>query len=147
MKKALYTLIETGSTNLNGEEFETLEEALSMMNYYDRMLTAKEKKAGASVYVGLAEFETNDSDDRRDWDDMHDGFIQTWEPGDSTPRIGARIAEERIKKNLSQTELAERIGTTRQQIGKYETDTQDMTVARLFQIAAALGVEPDALVK
>lgn len=60
---------------------------------------------------------------------------------------GQNIKAAREMVGISQTELAERIGTTRQQIGKYETDTQDMTVARLFQIAAALGVDPDTLVK
>jgi len=60
-------------------------------------------------------------------------------------RINIKSAREAA--GISQTELANRIGTTRQQIGKYETGEQDMTVARLFQIAAALGVEPDTLIK
>ena len=60
---------------------------------------------------------------------------------------GQNIKDAREAAGISQTELAERIGTTRQQIGKYETDTQDMTVARLVQIATALGVEPDRLLE
>lgn len=60
---------------------------------------------------------------------------------------GKNIKAAREEAGISQTELANRIGTTRQQIGKYETDTQDMTVSRLFQIAAALAVEPDTLIK
>ena len=60
---------------------------------------------------------------------------------------GQNIKAAREAAGISQTELAEKIGTTRQQIGKYETDTQDMTVARLVQIATALGVEPDRLIE
>ena len=58
---------------------------------------------------------------------------------------GQNIKAAREAAGISQTELAKRIGTTRQQIGKYETDKQDMTLNRLFQIASALGVEPDTL--
>jgi transcriptional regulator with XRE-family HTH domain len=60
---------------------------------------------------------------------------------------GQNIKAAREKAGISQTELAERIGTTRQQIGKYETGTQDMTVERMLRIAAALGVEPNTLIK
>ena len=58
---------------------------------------------------------------------------------------GQNIKAAREAAGISQTELAKRIDTTRQQIGKYETDKQDMTLNRLFQIASALGVEPDIL--
>ena len=60
---------------------------------------------------------------------------------------GQNIKDAREAAGISQAELAERIGTTRQQIGKYETGEQDMTVARLVQIATALGVEPDRLIE
>jgi transcriptional regulator with XRE-family HTH domain len=60
---------------------------------------------------------------------------------------GQNIKAARERAGISQTELAERIGTTRQQIGKYETGTQDMTVERMLRIAAALGVEPNTLIK
>jgi transcriptional regulator with XRE-family HTH domain len=60
---------------------------------------------------------------------------------------GQNIKAAREMAGISQTELAERIGTTRQQIGKYETGTQDMTVERMLRIAAALGVEPNTLIK
>ena len=58
---------------------------------------------------------------------------------------GQNIKAAREAAGISQTELAKRIDTTRQQIGKYETGKQDMTLNRLFQIASALGVEPDTL--
>ena len=59
---------------------------------------------------------------------------------------GKNIKAAREAAGISQTELAERVGTTRQQIGKYETGEQDMTLKRLVQIAAALGIEPDTLI-
>ena len=62
-------------------------------------------------------------------------------------KIGKNVRAAREAAGLSQSDLAEQIGTTRQQIGKYETDTQDMTLKRLFQIAAALGITPETLVK
>jgi len=80
VKKRIFTLIETGSTNLGGREFETLEEAKEMMNNVYRMLTDKEKKLGKSVYVGMAIYATNGSDNREDWTDLHDGFIEKWYP-------------------------------------------------------------------
>ena len=59
---------------------------------------------------------------------------------------GQNIKAAREAAGISQTELAERIGTTRQQIGKYESGNQDMTLNRLVQIAVALGVDPDELI-
>lgn len=59
---------------------------------------------------------------------------------------GQNIKAAREAAGISQTELAKRIGTTRQQVSKYEADKQDMTLKRLVQIAAALGVEPDTLI-
>lgn len=60
---------------------------------------------------------------------------------------GQNIKAARERAGISQAELAERIGTTRQQIGKYENGSQDMTVARMLRIAAALGIDPSILVK
>ena len=59
---------------------------------------------------------------------------------------GQNIKAAREAAGISQTELAKRIGTTRQQIGKYETGEQDMTLKRLVQIATALCIEPDTLI-
>ena len=157
MKITKYVLVETGGTNLGGREFDSLDEAVSMMNYVYRMLTDKEKRAGNSAYVGKAEYETNGSDDRADWDDLNDGYAETWEPGAAVPteykevlnqrQIGRNIAEAREAAKLTQTVLASRIGTSQSQIGKYERGEQDMTMARFIEIAEALGVSPDTLFK
>lgn len=54
--------------------------------------------------------------------------------------IGENIRTIRENKNMTQTQLAEKVGTTQSQIGKYERNEQDMTVLRLVEIANWLGV-------
>lgn len=56
-----------------------------------------------------------------------------------------RLRQLREDKDLSQAELAAMLGTTRQQIGKYETGRQDMTAAKLAALCRALGVSADYL--
>jgi len=54
--------------------------------------------------------------------------------------IGQKIKRLRIRWGLSQSELAERIGISFQQIQKYEKGSSRISVMRLKQIAEALGV-------
>jgi transcriptional regulator with XRE-family HTH domain len=55
--------------------------------------------------------------------------------------IGRRIREERIKRGMSQSELAQRIGITYQQAHKYERGVNRTSASRLLQIASILEVE------
>ena len=55
--------------------------------------------------------------------------------------IGRRIREERVKRGMSQGELAQRIGITYQQAHKYENGVNRTAASRLLLIANALGVE------
>lgn len=57
--------------------------------------------------------------------------------------LGRRIRSRRRLLGLNQSELARRIGVTFQQVHKYETGQSAVTAARLFAIAAALGVTFD----
>ncbi|WP_244473937.1 helix-turn-helix transcriptional regulator [Rhizobium sp. Leaf321] len=59
--------------------------------------------------------------------------------------VGARIRERRKFLGLSQTNLAERIGVTFQQVQKYEKGANRVGSSRLHQIASVLRVEPAAL--
>ena len=61
--------------------------------------------------------------------------------------IGENIRTIRENKNMTQTQLAEKVGTTQSQIGKYERGEQDMTVYRLVEIANWLGVGIVEIVK
>ena len=54
--------------------------------------------------------------------------------------VGTRIRERRRAVNMSQTELARKIGVTFQQVQKYENGVNRISAGRLSAIAQALGV-------
>jgi transcriptional regulator with XRE-family HTH domain len=54
--------------------------------------------------------------------------------------VGARIRVFRIHRKISQTDLAEQIGVTFQQVQKYEKGTNRIGASRLSRIAAVLGI-------
>jgi len=54
--------------------------------------------------------------------------------------VGARIRVLRIHKKISQTDLAEQIGVTFQQVQKYEKGTNRIGASRLSRISNVLGV-------
>jgi transcriptional regulator with XRE-family HTH domain len=60
--------------------------------------------------------------------------------------IGQRIRTLRMERGLSQSELAERISVTYQQVQKYERGESHFPVARLIHLAEALSVDVQALV-
>ncbi len=55
--------------------------------------------------------------------------------------IGKRVREERVRRGLSQQNLADVLGITYQQEHKYERGINRISAARLFQIAKALGAQ------
>lgn len=55
--------------------------------------------------------------------------------------VGGKIREARIRRGMSQAELAQRIGITYQQAHKYERGVNRTSASRLLLIAGALGVE------
>jgi transcriptional regulator with XRE-family HTH domain len=61
-------------------------------------------------------------------------------PDDHDREIGRAIRRLRQVKRLSQAALAKTVGVTSQQVHKYEIGTNRVAVARLQQIADALGV-------
>ena len=60
------------------------------------------------------------------------------DPLDAT--VGSRIRVFRIHRRMSQTELAEQIGVTFQQVQKYEKGTNRIGASRLSRIATILGI-------
>ena len=56
--------------------------------------------------------------------------------------IGRIVRLQRQKLGLSQSDLAERIGVTFQQVQKYEKGTNRISIGRLTRIAKALDVPP-----
>lgn len=60
--------------------------------------------------------------------------------------LGDRIKDLRKQKNLSQSELADKVGISYAQIGRYETKGSQPPAETLKKIADALGVSPDFLI-
>jgi transcriptional regulator with XRE-family HTH domain len=54
--------------------------------------------------------------------------------------VGERVREYRKEFSLTQSQLAERLGVTFQQVQKYEKETNRISAGRLFQIAEILKV-------
>jgi transcriptional regulator with XRE-family HTH domain len=61
-------------------------------------------------------------------------------------KLGDRIKDLRKQKNLSQSELADKVGISYAQIGRYETKGSQPPAETLKKIADALGVTPDFLI-
>ncbi len=57
-------------------------------------------------------------------------------------KIGLKIKALREKRGISQSVLGEAIGVSYQQVQKYENGITPITVERLQQIGAALGISP-----
>jgi len=64
-----------------------------------------------------------------------------------TPRTGARIARAREDRQMTQSELADRIEASLSQVIKYERGEQDMALSRLFDIATVLGISVSELME
>lgn len=60
--------------------------------------------------------------------------------------LGAAIRAHRRAAGLSQAELGRATGISFQQIQKYETGDNRVSVSRLFHLSRQLGVEPQALI-
>lgn len=56
--------------------------------------------------------------------------------------VGPRLYLERIRRGVSQTELARRTGIAQANLSNIENGKQDITVSTLLQICLALGVKP-----
>lgn len=59
--------------------------------------------------------------------------------------VGGQIRKLRVAKGLTQAQLAEAIGMSRPSLSKIERGVENFGVATLFSLAAALDVEPGAL--
>lgn len=56
-----------------------------------------------------------------------------------------RLRQVREDHDMTQDDVAAILGTTRQQVSKYETGRQEMTVSKLTALCRALGVSADYL--
>lgn len=61
--------------------------------------------------------------------------------------VGERLRRAREAEGITQQDLADTCGLTRQQIQKYENGTNRIAVSRLVQLAAAMGYETSAFTR
>lgn len=61
--------------------------------------------------------------------------------------IGRRVARRRVEIEMTQAELAHRIGVTFQQLYKYEIGKNNMSVVTMVAVCAALDVSPLTLLR
>lgn len=57
--------------------------------------------------------------------------------------VGGRVRTLRVVRGVSQTELAEKIGNSFQQLQKYETGSNRISASKLYCIAKVLDVQPN----
>src|ERR1700730_12475510 len=67
-------------------------------------------------------------------------MIKPRKPDSTDIAIGQRIKVERLARRMSQTELAEKIGVSFQQVQKYEKGLNRVGAGRLTRIAEVLGI-------
>ena len=80
-------------------------------------------------------------DELREYDQLKTGELELPHI-DRLDEIAPFIAKIRIAKGLSQTELARRLGISKQVISRYEeTDYQTVAIARLQEILDAIGIK------
>ena len=66
---------------------------------------------------------------------------------DTLKRFGDKVRELRIKKGLSQEQLAELSGLHRTYLSSLELGKRNVSLINIFALAKALGVTPDKLLK
>jgi transcriptional regulator with XRE-family HTH domain len=66
--------------------------------------------------------------------------------GHPEPPLGGRLRTLRLRRFLTQDELAQRSGLTRTTIQRLEADQCRPRIRTVTRLAAALGVDPDQLV-
>lgn len=59
--------------------------------------------------------------------------------------VGERIVEARKAKDMTQLDLAKRLGVSRAAVGQWEIDATSPSIAKLEEVAGVLGVEPEWL--
>ena len=66
---------------------------------------------------------------------------------DTLKKFGERVRELRIKKGISQEELAELSGLHRTYISSVELGKRNVSIINIYALAKALGTTPDKLLK
>ena len=60
-------------------------------------------------------------------------------------RIGRRIREERTAKLIKQETLAKKVSLSKSEISRIENGQRELKISKLYEIAAAIGINPSKL--
>jgi HTH-type transcriptional regulator/antitoxin HigA len=115
-----------------------LEGFRSALNKVDLEMTGKRADAVRGSYEGMIrELE----DELREYDELKSGELSL--PNvERLDQIAPFIAKMRIVKGISQTELAKRLGVSKQVVSRYEeNEYQTVAISRLQEILDAIGVK------
>lgn len=66
-------------------------------------------------------------------------FKKEWDSSEVEFQLGCKLIEARLKKNLSQRELAKKVGTSQSQIARIEGMNANPSLSLLKRISTALG--------
>ena len=72
-------------------------------------------------------------------------YVKTPEENRVNKIVGLNIRDLRIKHKWTQTQLAEKLGVTFQQVGKYETGKNGLNATRLLEISKEFKVSYDVI--
>src|SRR3954469_10218969 len=104
----------------------------------DREMTGKRAGAVRGSYEGMIR---QLEDELREYDEIKSGEL-TLPHVERLDQIAPFVAKMRIAKGVSQTELARRLGVSKQVISRYEeTEYQTVAIARLQEILDAIGIK------
>ena len=102
----------------------------------DQDMTGKRASAARGSYEGMIR---QLEEELREYDHLKSGEL-TLPNVDRLDQVAPFVAKMRIVKGVSQTELARRLGVSKQVISRYEeTDYQTVAISRLQEILDAIG--------
>ena len=108
------------------------------LNKVDREMTGKRADAVRGSYEGMIR---QLEDELHEYDQLKSGRL-TFPNVERLDQIAPFIAKVRIAKGISQTELAKRLGVSKQVVSRYEeTEYQTVAISRLQEILDAIGVK------
>jgi len=104
----------------------------------DREMTGKRATTVRGSYEGMIR---QMEDELREYDHLRSGEL-TLPNVERVDQIAPFVAKMRIAKGVSQTELARRLGVSKQVVSRYEeTEYQTVAVSRLQEILDAIGIK------
>jgi transcriptional regulator with XRE-family HTH domain len=68
-------------------------------------------------------------------------------PPAAARELGGRIRRERVAKSLTQRQVAEVVGVSREQVTKWEDGGKNPSLGSLLLLGTALGVDPGELIR